>query len=203
MSFTIRRNGALYGRKSDVSGSAKSCTGENNEYCRKLELRGITPFDAPWLFKITGDPVATKYLGFRTHDTVHDASRLIETYLHRSPSTWLAIVDSGRPGELLGAIGYETSGHSVTVAIYTNLHDRRARGAARLVFQPLIRQLLQQPSIWRVWSHVHVDNTASRRATEKVGGKLEGIMRRYTVFPNMSDEPQDCALYSITKDDLK
>lgn len=171
---------------------------DGNDYT----VRGITPWDAPWLFKITGDPEATRYLGFKTHETVHDAYRMIQTF-ETSPSTELAIVRRDCIGELLGVIMYEVSGHSITVAIHTNIHDRRAWGASRLVFMPFVRAVLRQGPIWRAWSYIHVNNVASIRGTEKAGGKFEGIMRRFGVFPNISDEPQDCRLYSVTKDDIK
>ena len=163
-----------------------------------LTIREITPFDAPWLFKITGDPDAVRYMGLPVHQTVHDAARLIELY-RTSPSTFLAVVDRLSPGELLGVIGYEVQAHSVAMTVKLNLHDRRVRGAARIVCLPFVRHLLAQPPIWRVWAHCHVDNLPVQRVLSRMGATYEGTMRRYAVFPNISTEPQDCRLYSIVR----
>jgi RimJ/RimL family protein N-acetyltransferase len=34
---------------------------------------------------------------------------------------------------------------------------------------------------------------------EKVGMLREGVMRRYSIHPALSDEPRDCYLYAVTK----
>lgn len=163
-----------------------------------LAVRDVTPFDAEWLFKITGDIDAVRYMGFRVHETVREASEMIQVY-EQSPTTFLAVIDKEAPGELLGVIGYEVAGQQATIALKFNLHDRRVRGAGRLVGKPFVQSLVRTTNIWRVWSYCHVDNTPGHRVTEKCGAQCEGVMRRYSVFPNISDEPQDCRLYSVVK----
>lgn len=170
-----------------------------NQKFDRLAVRDLTPWDAEWLFKITGDPDATRYMGFRTHKTVAEAAEMLEVYA-ASPTTFLAVVDKEAPGELLGVFAYEVSGTQCTIGLKFNLNDRRARGGGRLVAKPFVDGLLSSPKIWRVWSHCHVDNVAGHRATERCGAVLEGIMRRYSIFPNVDPEiPQDCRLYAITK----
>lgn len=164
----------------------------------RLTVRPIVPWDAEWLFKITGDFEAVRYMGLRVHKSVREAEELIMTY-SRSPSHFVAVVDKSAPGELLGVIGFEQQGHSATIALKFNLHDKRARGAGRLVGAPFVATLLQQPGIWRVWSYCHIDNVLGHRVTERIGGVCEGIMRRYAVFPNLGPEPQDCRLYAIVR----
>ncbi len=116
-----------------------------------------------------------------------------------SPSNFVAVIDQSAPGELLGVIGYEVVGHSATVIIMLNTRDKRVRGAGRRICAPFVRALLQQPNVWRVWSYCHVDNVRGQRVTERSGATCEGIMRRYAMFPNISDEPQDCKLYAIVR----
>jgi ribosomal-protein-alanine N-acetyltransferase len=165
----------------------------------RFAIRDVTIWDAPWLLKITGDPEATRYLGFRTHTSVRQAEELIELYGSNPSMKAIAVVDRAAPGELLGVIMWEVQGHIATVAILANIHDRRAAGIGRLVCAPFVATLLRQPAIWRVWSYVHVDNVASQRVTERSGAVQEGVMRRYAICPNISDEPQDHYLYAITK----
>jgi RimJ/RimL family protein N-acetyltransferase len=58
---------------------------------------------------------------------------------------------------------------------------------------------LSQSQIYRVWAVCDVENAASARVLEKIGMQREGILRRYTMHPNMSDEPRDCYCYAIVK----
>ena len=166
----------------------------------KFIIRDTSIWDAEWLFKITGDANATRYMGFRTHETLDDTHQMLAAY-GVSSSKHMAVCLRDAPSELLGIIGYEVFGHVATVLIMLNMHDMRGRGIGRLVCKPFVHSLLAQPSIWRVWSFCHVDNVIGHRVTERSGAKFEGVMKRYAVFPNVSDEPQDCRLYAITKED--
>jgi hypothetical protein len=53
--------------------------------------------------------------------------------------------------------------------------------------------------IFRVWALCDVDNLASARVMEKVGMQREGILRRWILHPNLSDEPRDVYCYSVVK----
>ncbi|BBY93078.1 hypothetical protein MGALJ_27470 [Mycobacterium gallinarum] len=54
----------------------------------------------------------------------------------------------------------------------------------------------RDPVVYRIAAHCHVDNTASARVLERNGLSLEGRLRRYTVLPYISEEPQDCLLFA-------
>lgn len=56
-----------------------------------------------------------------------------------------------------------------------------------------------QPQIYHVAAVCDVENVASARVMEKAGMKREGVLKRYTLHPNVSDEPRDCHSYSVTK----
>ncbi len=59
--------------------------------------------------------------------------------------------------------------------------------------------LLAQPDIWRVEAYADVDNVGSARVMEKIGMTLDGRLDRWGHHPNISDEPRDIHLYSITR----
>ena len=59
--------------------------------------------------------------------------------------------------------------------------------------------LLAQPDIWRVEAMVDIDNPGSARVMEKIGMTLDGRLDRWGYHPNVSDEPRDLYLYSITR----
>ena len=56
-----------------------------------------------------------------------------------------------------------------------------------------------QPDVYRVQALCDVDNIGSARVMEKAGMTREGLLRRYVLHPNISDEPRDAYLYAIVK----
>ncbi len=58
---------------------------------------------------------------------------------------------------------------------------------------------LTQPSIFRVWAVCDVENAASVRVLEKAGFQQEGILRRWLIHPDISDEARDCYCYAVVK----
>ena len=67
--------------------------------------------------------------------------------------------------------------------------------AARVI----VDWVLKQEGIYRVWAFCDVENLASARVLEKVGMQKEGVLRRWMIHPNVSDEPRDCYCYAITR----
>ncbi len=51
---------------------------------------------------------------------------------------------------------------------------------------------LSEPDIWRIGAVCDVDNLASARVMEKAGLTREGLLRRWLLHPNISDQPRDC-----------
>ena len=58
---------------------------------------------------------------------------------------------------------------------------------------------LSQAEIYRVGTVCDVDNAGSARVLEKVGLNREGILKRYIMHLNISDEPRDCYCYAAVK----
>ena len=63
----------------------------------------------------------------------------------------------------------------------------------------IIHWAFQQPTIYRVYATTGVDNIASQRVMEKAGMQREGLLRKYIVHPNISDEPRDSYMYAIVR----
>ena len=53
--------------------------------------------------------------------------------------------------------------------------------------------------VFRVCLHTDVRNTRSRAAIERIGGKLEGILRAHRLAADLT--PRDSARYSITAEE--
>ena len=63
----------------------------------------------------------------------------------------------------------------------------------------VIEWAFAQPTIHRVYATTDVENIPSRRVMEKAGMQCEGILRKNSIHPNISDIPRDCYIYSIVK----
>ena len=163
----------------------------------RFVLRDFNPWEGPALFWLTGNKDVTRYLGFRTHKTVNEATELIRRYL-ASPSKWQAVCAADDLSDVLGVVGFEVSRHQATVTLMFR-PDRKARGAGREFSVPFVQWIFTHPQIWRVWAFCHKDNVPVQRVLERMGAVREGLMRRYEFFPNISDEPQDCYLYAIVR----
>jgi [ribosomal protein S5]-alanine N-acetyltransferase len=56
----------------------------------------------------------------------------------------------------------------------------------------IARWALNRDDIWRIGGVCDVENLASARVMEKVGMTRDGLLRRWIMHPNVSDEPRDC-----------
>lgn len=159
----------------------------------RFTMRAFSPWEGQALFRLTGDPIVTQYMGFRTHETVEEATLLIERY-RSGPGKYFAICTD----EVLGVVGLEVLRHQATMLIMVR-PDLKARGVGREFGAPFSQWIMSHKEIWRLWSYVHVDNIMGQRVTERSGAKREGLLKRFEYFPNVSTEPQDCYIYAITR----
>lgn len=158
-------------------------------------IRDIHPWEGPAVFALTGDPDVMRYMGFAVHKTVDDATALIAQY-QNSPTRWQAVCLGD---DMLGIAGLEVRGHQATMSLMFR-RCRQARGVGREFSVPFVQWIFTHPTIWRVWSYVHVDNIPGQRVTERTGAQREGRLRRFAFFPNVSTaEPQDVFVYGIVR----
>lgn len=160
-------------------------------------IRDIHPWEGPGVFALTGDRNVMRYMGFKVHDTVDEATALIRQY-RQAPSRFQIVCLDGDPTDILGIVGLEVQRHQATMSIMFR-RDWKARGAGREFSKPFVQWIFTHPHIWRVWTYVHVDNMPGQRVTERCGALKEGRLRRFEVFPNVSTEPQDVFVYSIVR----
>jgi RimJ/RimL family protein N-acetyltransferase len=62
----------------------------------------------------------------------------------------------------------------------------------------LREQVLSIEGIYRFYAFCDVENKASARVMEKAGLQKEGLLRRFFIHPNISNEPRDCYVYAAT-----
>ena len=167
----------------------------------RLLLRLPTMDDAELIFqKYAQDPEVSKYLSWRPHENIDVTReflrRCIQRWKDETAFPWvIAIKDDNT---LLGMIEirihkfHADFGYGIARQYWDHGYTTEA---ATIVIQWALEQL----SIYRVWAICDVENVASTRVMEKAGMQREGILRRFTIHPNISSEPRDCFCYSVVK----
>jgi RimJ/RimL family protein N-acetyltransferase len=74
------------------------------------------------------------------------------------------------------------------------------KGYMSEALEPIKEALLQSDNIYRVWAVCDLENYGSKRVMEKIGMNYEGILKKWTLHPNVSRIPRDCFVYSIVKE---
>ncbi len=95
-------------------------------------------------------------------------------------------------------IELRVTGHKGDVG-YVLCREAWGRGYITEALRAVLEAALGMPEVRRVAAHCHVENVGSARVMEKAGMQREGLLRKYAIFPNVSDEPADCWLYAAVR----
>lgn len=161
-------------------------------------LRRLRADDAEAVYsRYAADPAVTRFLTFRTHDSVEDAAGFC-ALMHaeweaRSAFTYVMLEpDDPVP---FGSIGARIDGFHAAFG-YAMARDCWGRGHASRALAALVEVALAQPEIYRAWAFCDAENPASARVMQKAGMTYEGLLRRWHVAQNLSPEPRDCLVYA-------
>jgi [ribosomal protein S5]-alanine N-acetyltransferase len=164
----------------------------------RLVLRKPELDDAGAIFETYGrDVEVTKFLTWRPDRTPEGPRKFLESTLaaweEGNRFAWTIVLKGTT--QLMGMIDARiTECHAnlgyVLAKRYWN------KGYMTEAVSAIAEWALAQPEIFRVWAVCDVENAASARVLEKVGMQREGILRRWTILPNLSSEPRDCLCYA-------
>ena len=167
----------------------------------RLLLRRPVAEDAPEIFaRYASDPEVTRYLGWPLHRSVDDRRAFVQ-FSDAEWSRWGTgplLACSRVDGALLGGSGLTMETQQRAVTGYVFARDSWGRGYATEVLRAMV-ELADSLGIARLSATCHVDHRASWRVMEKCGFEREGILRRHTVFPNLSPQPADILMYARTR----
>jgi len=167
----------------------------------RLRLRPPRAADASAIFaRWAQDPDVTRYLTWRPHTslamTEHVIANLRRAWSERGERTWIITLrDDDRP---LGTLAVRPDRHLASLG-YALARMAWGHGYMTEAVSHVVRRVLDEPSVYRVWAVCDIDNVASQRVLEKAGLQHEGVLRRYVVHPNISPEPRDARLYAAVR----
>ena len=164
----------------------------------RLILRKPRPEDAPLILaSYAQDPEVARYLTFRPHRDLKETHEVVEGFLEGWRSgksfSWLIF----RREELIGSIGArENQGINVG---YLLARPFWGQGFMSEALGAIVEWAFSVPSVFRVWAVCDLENDASARLLERNGFNQEGILRNWSLHPNLSDTPRDCYCYAKTR----
>lgn len=167
----------------------------------RLLLRRPRPADARAIFEeYASDPQVTRYLSWEPHASVEETATFLEGRIVRwqtgASFAWvLTRAEEDRP---IGMIELRPQGHRAEIG-YVLGRRYWNRGYMTEAVRAVVEWALRQPHVYRVWAVCDVENLASARVLEKAGMQREGILRRWSVHPNVSPEPRDCLCYAVVR----
>jgi RimJ/RimL family protein N-acetyltransferase len=167
----------------------------------RLSLRPPHPVDAQAMFDgWTRDEAVTRYLSWKPHCALEETGEFINRCLDawRGASRRVWVITRYNEDVPIGLIELRLDGYRAEVG-YVLSRAVWGRGYMTEAVQTLVHVAFDELSVSRVWAFCDVDNAASARVLAKAGLLREGVMRRFAMHPNVSDEPRDVYLYARTR----
>ena len=167
----------------------------------RLRLRKAKLADAEAIFRqYAQDPEVTKYVSWRAHRNLDETREYVQMCLLAwdvgKAFHW--VIESAEDKQVMGMIIARVNAEKWELG-YVLARAYWRQGYMTEALKGIIAWALKQKEIHRVWAVCDVDNLASARVMEKIGMAREGILKRWSLHPNLSDEPRDSFCYAITK----
>jgi ribosomal-protein-alanine N-acetyltransferase len=164
----------------------------------RLTFGPLTEADAQPIFDTYAqDREVARYLTWRPHSSVAETEAYVASALAARSRTYL-LRDRGN-GRLHGV--FELRQPALHHLGYGYLLARPSWGNGLMTeaLSAVVEWGLCQSGVWRIGDVCDVDNLASARVMEKAGLAREALLRRWSVHPNVADEPRDCFSYARCK----
>jgi RimJ/RimL family protein N-acetyltransferase len=167
----------------------------------RLRLRKAKLSDAEAIFRqYAEDPQVIKYVSWHAHRNLEETRE----YMRMCMMAWDVakafhwVIETRDDKEVIGMIIARVNAEKWELG-FVLAQAYWGRGFMTEAVKALIAWALKQNEIFRVWAVCDIDNKASARVMEKAGMVREGILKRWSVHPNLSPEPRDSYCYAITK----
>lgn len=167
----------------------------------RLRLRKAKLSDAEPIFRqYAQDPEVTKYVSWRAHANLEETREYVRMCLLAwdigKAFHW--VIERTEDKQVIGMVIARAGGEKWELG-YVLARAHWGQGYMTEALKALIAWALKQKEIFRIWAVCDIDNVASARVMEKAGMEREGVLRRWSVHPNLSPEPRDSFCYAIVK----
>lgn len=168
----------------------------------RLRLRPPVMDDAIAIFAAYAqDDEVTRYLTWRPNKSVDD----VREFLRCCGASWeqgraFALAITGREDDRpIGMMELRPDQHRVELG-YVLARPYWGLGLMTEAVRAVTAWALAQPDVHRVWAVCDVAHPASARVLEKAGMEREGLLRGWSIHPNLSATPRDCWCYARVRE---
>ena len=164
----------------------------------RLILRPITRWDAASIFdSYAQDEAVTRFLIWRPHSSRSETRAYIDRCIATPQTVERTYILLGREDQVVrGAFALRQPAEHRLDCGYVLARRWWGQGLMTEALTRVADWALHQPSVFRIGAVCDIDNIASARVLEKAGFIREGLLRRWLLHPNISDEPRDCYSYA-------
>lgn len=167
----------------------------------RLRLRKVKLSDADAIFfQYAQDPEVTRFVSWRAHRSIDETREYVRMCLLAWDvgKAYHWVIERLEDKQVIGMIIARVNGEKWELGfVLARVHW--GKGYMTEAVKGLIAWAFKQKDVYRVWAVCDIDNAASARVMEKAGMQREGILRRWSVHPNLSPEPRDSYCYAIVK----
>lgn len=146
------------------------------------------------------DPEVTRYLTWRPNTDIHQTEEFLAGCIQRwqagTEYSWTITLTGD--DRAVGMIAARVHGHAADIG-YVLARRLWGQGIMTEAATAVVDWLGQEPSIFRIWAVCDTANPASAKVMHKAGLQPEGVLRRWIIHPNISNEPRDCFVYARVK----
>ena len=164
----------------------------------RLLLRPVAVGDAAAIFETYAqDEEVARYVIWRPHRNREETQAYIERCVATSSTVERIYLLVGNDDHIVrGALALRRRAPHRLDCGYVLARRWWGQGLITETLSEVAIWALLQPSIFRIGAVCDVDNIGSARVLEKSGFVREGVLQRWLVHPNISDEPRDCYSYA-------
>jgi RimJ/RimL family protein N-acetyltransferase len=167
----------------------------------RLRLRKPKLSDAEVIFReYACDPEVTRFVSWRAHENVAETREFLRVCLvaWNVGRAFQWVIERKADRRLIGMITARVDGHRWELG-YVLARRYWGNGYMTETVKGLIEWAFRCSEVFRVWAVCDIENVASARVMERAGMQREGVLRRWSVHPNVSAEPRDSYCYAIIK----
>jgi [ribosomal protein S5]-alanine N-acetyltransferase len=167
----------------------------------RLLLRPVTIMDVDAIFgTYAQDDEVARYLTWRPHRSRSETQAYVERCIATPSDVERTYVIVDRDDNMVrGAFALRQRAPHRFDCGYALARQWWRQGLMTEVLTEVGIWALRQPSVFRIGAVCDVENIGSAGVLEKSGFIREGLLRRWLLHPNMSDEPRDCYSYACVR----
>jgi RimJ/RimL family protein N-acetyltransferase len=167
----------------------------------RVRLRPVAVEDAEAIFgTYAQDEQVARYLIWRPHRSLSETQSYVGRCMATPPQVERTYMLVGREDNLVrGAFALRQRAPHRLDCGYVLARRWWRQGLMTEILTEVTAWALRQGSVYRIGAVCDVDNVGSARVLEKARFVREGLLRRWLLHPNISDEPRDCYSYACVR----